>query len=643
MVDRYGPLRRTICFAVAVIVLLFLARAGVPTPVTQLAFVVFIAMATLWVRGQYVDSLDDHRQWTVPAPAGLALAAVAAVCLALFAFTHRGGLGVVGALAFYLAAGAGVSAARQHEELRVGRLRVRPLPWASRIAVAGAVLLVLGVLALRFVGQPLVGALLILAAVLVLLPPGLAVLAERAIRALCERPRPWIGPTGAAVFVAAATVAYLLAGSWWVPAALVVLGLSVVALVSSTQAEIAIVLAVVALMGITPPHEDVPPELRPGTADPAVIAMGDSYLSGEGASTYFDGTDEGGRNTCHRSPTSWVARAAVELDWRLAFLACSGARTENIMPSGTPSDVYPDPEPQPGEDGTQLDQAARFTAPRMVVLSVGGNDSGFVTISLMCIAPGTCTDKERLWTDALAQLGARLDVMYRAVNAAFPDTPVVVVPYPEPIADNPRCDQVALNPSERAFIRRFATSLNDTVRAAADRAGFFFAEPMRHALRDAHLQLCDPDNRNRPGLNFLALRSVSGIAEQRFNPANWLNNSLHPNERGHAALLRAFRTWYAAQPMPARSGAGAAQATRAEPRDVTPCGLFALTGDGCRAQGQRWAVRQVGQMLLQYGVLGVLTAGGAFAGAVGLFAWRRRHRVGAREKVAYRENGPAPR
>src|SRR5690606_10644734 len=95
------------------------------------------------------------------------------------------------------------------------------------------------------------------------------------------------------------------------------------------------------------------------------------------------------------------------------------------------------------------------------------------------------------------------------------------------------CDQVALLESERTFITQFLNALNARVRAAAAETGVHYLAAMRNSLREAGLQLCDPANEGRPGLNFLGLRSVNGTAEQRFNPLNWSHNSLHPNERGH--------------------------------------------------------------------------------------------------------------
>jgi hypothetical protein len=166
---------------------------------------------------------------------------------------------------------------------------------------------------------------------------------------------------------------------------------------------------------------------------------------------------------------------------------------------------------------------------------------------------------------------------------------------------------------------------------------------MERALAESHLQLCDPLNDGRPGLNFIGLRSVRGIAEQRFNPANWSHSSLHPNERGHAAMLRVFQTWLTEQsPMQARRPvsdaakarlAAALDSQRQTPPDqansvalskAPQCDLFDASPDGCRPKGQRWAREQLGWMLLTKGSIGLLAAAGAWAAAVALFAWRRR-------------------
>ena len=70
-----------------------------------------------------------------------------------------------------------------------------------------------------------------------------------------------------------------------------------------------------------------------------IVALGDSYMSGEGAGTFFRGTDRGRSDACRRAPTAYPVRVARALAARpparydgacLTFVACSGARTWNI-------------------------------------------------------------------------------------------------------------------------------------------------------------------------------------------------------------------------------------------------------------------------------------------------------------------------
>lgn len=302
-----------------------------------------------------------------------------------------------------------------------------------------------------------------------------------------------------------------------------------------------------------------------------------------------------------------------------------------------------------------MSQLARWRAardrfalrPRLVVLSLGGNDAGFSTIGLMCLAPGSCADRPEPWVPSLAQVRAQLRRTYAAVDATFPGVPVVVVGYPDPIDTDPdaaACRQVTISAPERRFVHDFLTGpsgLDALVSRTAAEYGFHYVAGMQTALRAQDLQLCDPDNDDRPGLNFVGLRSVRGAAEQRFNPANWWHSSLHPNERGHAAMNRAFRAWYAqeaaAGPLPARATVLPAAGTSVYPavdrpgvpaaqeRQAPVCDLYATDRRGCRVQGTAWALQQTEDALWPTGVGGLVLGGaGAWCLAVGLFGWRRR-------------------
>jgi hypothetical protein len=260
----------------------------------------------------------------------------------------------------------------------------------------------------------------------------------------------------------------------------------------------------------------------------------------------------------------------------------------------------------------------------------------------MCLAPGNCSDKRDLWESNLDKVGDALRETFVEIRDEFPNAPVLVLPYPAPIytvdGDPVSCDQVALSVDDMRFISEFVPALNDTVQRAARSRRFYFLDEMEQSLADAHLQLCDPDNDKRPGINFIGLRSVSGIAEQRFNPKNWYHNSLHPNERGHAAMLQVFEQWRAVNPDPATDDPStpaladggnpdtAGAATGAQTRTNPPCDLVEDDQSStvqCEAAGTAWARGQLSDTILRHGwgVQIIVAALGAWLLGVALYGW----------------------
>lgn len=147
---------------------------------------------------------------------------------------------------------------------------------------------------------------------------------------------------------------------------------------------------------------------QPLSGQPAdqIVALGDSYASGEGASndpvdgawdfyrsSDHDGTDSHGdnhffRDACHRSPYSWsrqmwlpntttsVGARADSLDPTLTYhmSACSGATTPNLQ--AITFGQY--------QEGSQVDQGFLDQHTTLVTLSVGGNDAQFSGIMKLC-------------------------------------------------------------------------------------------------------------------------------------------------------------------------------------------------------------------------------------------------------------------
>jgi lysophospholipase L1-like esterase len=426
---------------------------------------------------------------------------------------------------------------------------------------------------------------------LVFLPIGLGIISERALvtlspdnrkgepgggwRAWAWAHRRTLCAAGGLV-LAGASVAVLSYQDHWAPIPLIVapcLLVLVAALVSNTHADIAVILCVIALVGIAPVEVNValadpflpaggPPsaDLRAQSSD--LLALGDSYMSGEGAKTFIKGTDEADGDACRRSPTAYaVLGVGPETPFaHVSFLACSGARTINVLPQpGPPHPCTPHesgPCPQSGESATQVDQVAALTSqlphykPKLVIVSLGGNDAGFSEIGDACIAPGDCTDQQNLFLGNLRLVQSDLLKTYKSIRAALPGVPVAVVPYPQPLYDAASCGSIALTRNERNFIRRFLASLDQVIEWDAEQAQFYYMGQMENALAGQHLQLCDPKNQDGPGINFVSPESVGGLPDQRFDPANWLHDSLHPNERGHQAMLDAFSAWLTQHPDP---------------------------------------------------------------------------------------------
>jgi hypothetical protein len=651
---RYGwlTLMRSAAFGLALISLLIGARNGTPRGTLLLLFGLYIVAATVWVRGQYAESLEDETgTHTVPKVETSAMFAVVGFVLVVLGLVHHlgldwldahtGGVALTGVVIGYFGIGGLITAWRAQQHAQAGN------PVAVEILLgAGLAALILGAAVLghwNFV----VSVALLGAAVLLLFPIGLQLASARAIDRLTAPSKHWqlgLGFGGLGVFLLATIVASWRAHSTLLIGACLTLGLAVAAIASATQADIAAVFAVVAVIGVTPYQPALPDTLMPQTFpqhDKAhvaqiLVALGDSYMSGEGASVYYSGTDEANGDQCRRSPTSWAAMAGQQPPFDgLAFLACSGASTFNVNDSGL--DGLPQPSAQDGEGVTQLSHwndlkdPLKFS-PKLVVVTLGGNDAGFGVIGQMCLAPGSCAERGDLWPTSLPQVRHALEHTYDRIAATFPATPVLVIGYPDPIADTPRCGQLALTGTERAFVKAFVTALDSTIKDAATSRHFYYLDTSLQTLALAHLQLCDPRNDGQPGLNFIGLRSMRGNPEQRFNPQNWIHNSLHPNERGHQAILRAFEAWWAKNtkltPLTPRTSAAPiapdppAVATAQAPNP--PCDITTAVPHNCKREGQRWALQQVGDMLIPKGLIfGLLVVGGAWAASVGLFGWRR--------------------
>ena len=283
-------------------------------------------------------------------------------------------------------------------------------------------------------------------------------------------------------------------------------------------------------------------------------------MSGEGAAQFFEQTDDAGGNECRRAPTAYpflYAEGDSDYSGGVVSFACSGARTAHLVRQA-PGPLGGRPqhgswEPIGGPAMTQYEQLDRLLADNdidasLILLSIGGNDSGFSTIGMTCVAPGDCDEKAELWLGNLENVRPALADAYEALKVSLEgrEIPVVVVAYPDPLSDK-RCSEVALSQPEVDFIHRFLTGddtvagLNDVVAQEARRAGFRYLGSMQDAFVRDGLQLCGTGE--EAGVNFVSAQSMNGSIEAQANPKIGSITVFTRIELGHQAMRDALAAW----------------------------------------------------------------------------------------------------
>jgi lysophospholipase L1-like esterase len=538
-------------------------------------------------------SLDLFRRARRRVP--LALVATGAVLAAVAIWTKVGG----GALALF-----GVSAAYLGLGHWLAELRTRKGKWRGPI-VCGlcAVAFAAGLALCYWVGEwwLLLSGLALLAG-----PIGLTLLSEDVIEGrLLARLTGWLWALvgvgaallGVVLLMKVAEVSKELA--WPLAAGLLVL---VGAIASSSQADVLLVVTVLALAWTAlPVGAGTGDALDPNGSGPMLVALGDSYMSGEGAARFFEGTNDAGENECRRAPTAYAHRL-VEFDradtiTRLGFYACSGALADELHE-----------EPKFGEiqlERLRADKQAGADI-EVVIVSIGGNDADFSTIGAACLAPGSCVVRGEVWLKLLDDVAKEAEVAYGKIRGAVGHTvPIVVVPYPVPIAPG-SCGYSLLEVDEHRFLHRYVKQLNGVLRQAARNARVYFLDRMAEAFSN-DLRICDSERRQDAGVNFVALKSVNGLVDQALNPGKWIHNSLHPNELGHEAMATALDDWLRTHPpgTPGKpQGADIPQRFTRKSLEQLMGAAISYCGDTdgdqpahCDRDDEPWAITQIGILL----------------------------------------------
>jgi putative cell wall-binding protein len=308
--------------------------------------------------------------------------------------------------------------------------------------------------------------------------------------------------------------------------------------------------------------------IQPLDAKPAdiVVSMGDSFSSGEGASS-FDGADyfrdsdtHGGdpqlRNACHRSRQAWSRKASVgatptpigvradtwdpSLDYHMT--ACSSAETENLLPESGPLNAAGELNRGQYHELTQLDQGYLDENTTLVTLSVGGNDAGFADIIKTCIEafvllelckslklPGDTTNLEAATAYRTStEIPASVATVLKQIQLRAPNARILLMGYPALFETGSLCALV--KPSDVPWLQRVTADLSNALLAARNAANstahpVIYADPRPNF---SGTNLCTPAGvSSNTGLVFHFTPGDQPIFSSGGKPVS--QQSFHPN------------------------------------------------------------------------------------------------------------------
>jgi hypothetical protein len=220
----------------------------------------------------------------------------------------------------------------------------------------------------------------------------------------------------------------------------------------------------------------------------AVVSLGDSAMSGEGAGDYEPGTHGENGNWCHRSTKSMIHR--TQLAQRTFNLACSGADSANVSLADTTH--YTE-----GSQARRLIDIARTYRVTTVLVQVGANDEpAFADTMVGCIkewfnpfSSGCAPKLRQQWPGRLAAMAPRVekalaDVKSAMSQAGYTDTAysLVLTSYASPLTE--KMDSVLHGPQGCPFKLNDAKygrteavpQFNEALRGVATRSGARFLD-----------------------------------------------------------------------------------------------------------------------------------------------------------------------
>ena len=203
---------------------------------------------------------------------------------------------------------------------------------------------------------------------------------------------------------------------------------------------------------------------RTPTIEPEYVALGSSYAAGAGLGPRQPGSPI----VCSRSNEGYPPRVARALRLKLVDMTCSGSVTRHLLTGGQ----------------FLQESQIRTIGPdtRLVTITVGGNDIGFVRDLYLLAARRSDTIlgwiARKLWSgppDAkerdYGKLQRDLTSLIRAIHTRAPAAQIVMATYPRVLPPSGTCPGLGLSADEADLMRHVENRLSAVTRAAAETSG----------------------------------------------------------------------------------------------------------------------------------------------------------------------------
>ena len=178
------------------------------------------------------------------------------------------------------------------------------------------------------------------------------------------------------------------------------------------------------------------------------VALGDSFSSGVGTGSYTLSS------SCRRGVYAYPWLVSQQRpNTSLAFVACSGATTADVMAS-------------------QIQTVTAST--NIVTMTIGGNDIGFSNLIVQCTLSNCSSALDATRASLETFLGPRLDTVYTAIRSRSLTASVVVLGYPRLFSSAGCLGTLGITPTERTKANELAVALDALSSDRASDAGLTY-------------------------------------------------------------------------------------------------------------------------------------------------------------------------